>query len=138
MCFCVGGRRVGISTAGCWCWPPPRHCIGHLLRRVRVVCAAPPRHAVRNASDVPQAVLFVDDETVSKGMVKYATAIPRESIVDVEGTLKVPGEPIVGCSQSQVSLSRGGQSRCCWQSRQGGCRPGAVKGLELLWLRSGC
>ncbi|KAL4421624.1 hypothetical protein ABPG75_010915 [Micractinium tetrahymenae] len=59
---------------------------------------------LRQATATVQAVLFVDDESVSKGMVKYATALPRESIVDVEGSLKVPAEPIVGCSQSKVEL----------------------------------
>ncbi len=58
-------------------------------------------------------MLFVDDQTVSKGMVKYATAVPRESIVDVEGTLKVPAEPIVGCSQSQVGAAASWHSCCC-------------------------
>ncbi len=46
--------------------------------------------------------MFVDDVNVSKGMVKYATAIPRESIVDVEGELETPEAPIEACSQSQV------------------------------------
>lgn len=49
-----------------------------------------------------QAVLFVDDEIVSKGMVKYASAIPRESIVDVTGVLTKPVAPVEGCSQAEV------------------------------------
>lgn len=59
---------------------------------------------LRQGTATVQAVLFVDDATVSKGMVKYASALSRESIVDVEGTLAAPEAPIVGCSQSQVEL----------------------------------
>jgi hypothetical protein len=57
---------------------------------------------LRQATSTVQAVLFVDDETVSKGMVKYACAIPRESIVDMEATLVAPQAAIEACSQSQV------------------------------------
>ena len=49
-----------------------------------------------------QALLFADDTTVSKGMVKYASQINRESIVDIGGTVSLPDAPIEGCSQSQV------------------------------------
>lgn len=49
-----------------------------------------------------QVVLFVNDTTISKGMVKYASNLTRESIIDVEGTISVPQEPIAGCSQSEV------------------------------------
>lgn len=38
------------------------------------------------------------------GMVKYATALPRESIVDLEGTVTCPEKPIEACSQSGVEL----------------------------------
>lgn len=51
---------------------------------------------------VMQVVLFVNDTTVSKGMVKYASNLTRESIIDVEGTISVPQEPIAACSQSEV------------------------------------
>lgn len=37
-------------------------------------------------------------------MVKYASALPRESIVDVEATVAAPQAPIEACSQSQVEL----------------------------------
>ena len=49
-----------------------------------------------------QVVLFVDDKTVSKGMVKYATSIPRESFVDVYGEVHVPETPVVGCTCSKA------------------------------------
>lgn len=59
---------------------------------------------LRQATATVQAALFVDDVNVSKGMVKYASAIPRESIVDVEATLVLPQALIEACSQSQVEL----------------------------------
>lgn len=51
-----------------------------------------------------QAILFADDKVVSKGMVKYASLIPRESIVDVEGVLAVAPSPVESCTQSEVEL----------------------------------
>lgn len=47
-------------------------------------------------------VLFTNDKTVSKGMVKYASNLSRESIIDVAGTVVVPQEPVIACTQSQV------------------------------------
>lgn len=47
-------------------------------------------------------VLFVNDTTVSKGMVKYASGLTRESVIEVEGVLVVPKEPILSCTQQQV------------------------------------
>ncbi len=46
--------------------------------------------------------MFVDEVTVSRGMVKYTSALSKESIVDIEGTVKVPEMAIESCSQSQV------------------------------------
>lgn len=66
---------------------------------------------LRQQTATVQAVLFVDDVSVSKGMVKYAAAIPRESIVDVEGEVTLPEKPVEACSQSQVrALEQGGSS----------------------------
>ncbi|KAG2492339.1 hypothetical protein HYH03_009289 [Edaphochlamys debaryana] len=59
---------------------------------------------IRQRTATVQAILFADDTTVSKGMVKYATQISKESIVDVEGVVKVPANPIEGCSQKDVEL----------------------------------
>lgn len=59
---------------------------------------------LRQRTATAQAVLFADDTTVSKGMVKYASQITRESIVDVGGTITAPEAPIEGCSQSKVEL----------------------------------
>lgn len=51
-----------------------------------------------------QAVMFADDTVVSKGMVKYASQITRESIVDIGGLLSCPEVAVEGCSQSNVSV----------------------------------
>lgn len=59
---------------------------------------------LRENNTTAQAVLFVDNQTVSKGMVKYASAISKESIVDVTGVVSKPAEPIASCSQSDVEL----------------------------------
>lgn len=42
--------------------------------------------------------MFVDDVTVSKGMVKFVGSLPRESVVDIEGVLAAPASPITGAS----------------------------------------
>ena len=51
-----------------------------------------------------QVVLFTNDKTVSKGMVKYASNLSRESIIDVGGSIVVPEQPVAACTQSQVLL----------------------------------
>jgi aspartyl-tRNA synthetase len=51
-----------------------------------------------------QLVLFSDDVTVSRNMVKYASNLPRESVVDVEGVVTVPSTPVSGCTQSGIEL----------------------------------
>ena len=42
--------------------------------------------------------MFVDDKTVSKGMVKYACALTKESVIDLEGVLVKPDVAITGAS----------------------------------------
>ncbi|KDD74520.1 hypothetical protein H632_c1258p0, partial [Helicosporidium sp. ATCC 50920] len=63
---------------------------------------------LRDQTSTVQVTLFVDDVTVSKGMVKYACALSRESIVDVEGTLVCPEQSIESCSQSDVEIKAWG------------------------------
>lgn len=58
---------------------------------------------VREAGFTVQCVLTVSPEKVSEQMVKYATALSRESIIDVEGVVSVPSGPIKGTSQ-QVEI----------------------------------
>ena len=45
-----------------------------------------------------QTIVFVG-ESISQGMADYAKNIPRESIVEIKGTVKQPEKPIEGCSQ---------------------------------------
>jgi len=59
---------------------------------------------LRQRTETIQAVLFADDATVSRAMVRYACAIPKESIVDVEGVLVPSLEPVASCTQSAVEL----------------------------------
>lgn len=47
--------------------------------------------------------MFANDTTISKGMVKYASALTKESIIDVEGVIVCPERPVEACSQSEVS-----------------------------------
>ncbi|KAL6007223.1 Aspartate--tRNA ligase 2, cytoplasmic [Asimina triloba] len=46
-----------------------------------------------------QCVLTVAENLVSSQMVKFAAGISKESIVDIEGIVTVPGNPIKGASQ---------------------------------------
>lgn len=57
---------------------------------------------VREAFATVQALLFVSD-TISKGMVTYASKIPKESIIEIVAIANKPEKPIDGCSQ-QVEL----------------------------------
>ena len=46
-----------------------------------------------------------DTETeISPDMIKYISGLPVESIVDVEGVVSIPNEPIDSCSQKMVEL----------------------------------
>lgn len=46
-----------------------------------------------------QCILSVKADLVSKQMVKFASGLSRESIVDVEGVITVPENPITGATQ---------------------------------------
>lgn len=74
--------------------------------RVQAVRAVSKKMAfvvVREAGYTVQCVLMVAKEKVSEQMVKFANSLSRESIVDVEGFISVPGEAIKGTSQ-QVEI----------------------------------
>jgi aspartyl-tRNA synthetase len=43
------------------------------------------------------------NETISKGMVTYASKIPKESIIEIVAVVNKPEKSIDGCSQ-QVEL----------------------------------
>jgi aspartyl-tRNA synthetase len=59
---------------------------------------------LRQRTETLQAVMFADDVTVSRAMVRYASAIPKESVVDVEGVLVAAKEPVASCTLSGVEL----------------------------------
>jgi aspartyl-tRNA synthetase len=50
-----------------------------------------------------QASLFINDN-ISKGMVNYASKIPKESIVEVKAKVLKTKKDIESCSQSKVEL----------------------------------
>lgn len=54
---------------------------------------------VREECFTVQCVLTVAPDLVSPQMVKFATGLSRESIVDIEGIISVPSQPITGASQ---------------------------------------
>lgn len=54
---------------------------------------------VRQMGFTVQCVLTVAPDLVSRHMVKYATGLSRESHVDIEGIISVPGVPIKGATQ---------------------------------------
>ncbi|KAJ7958686.1 aspartate--tRNA ligase, cytoplasmic-like [Quillaja saponaria] len=58
---------------------------------------------VRESGFTVQCLAQVQPDVVSPQMVKYATALSRESIVDVEGVVSVPSAPIKGATQ-QVEI----------------------------------
>ncbi|KAG9287357.1 hypothetical protein G9A89_023729 [Geosiphon pyriformis] len=51
-----------------------------------------------------QGVLTMDEKSISKGFVKFASNIPDESIVDVEGVIKKPSEEIKSTTVSDAEL----------------------------------
>jgi aspartyl-tRNA synthetase len=58
---------------------------------------------VREQFSTIQAIVGQSD-TVSKGMVKYAGKIPKESIIDIKATVIVPEKTVDSCTQ-KVELS---------------------------------
>ncbi|KAL6215205.1 hypothetical protein ACLB2K_014636 [Fragaria x ananassa] len=54
---------------------------------------------VREKGFTVQCVATVQPEIVSRQMVKYVAGLSRESIIDIEGIVSVPGTPIISASQ---------------------------------------
>ncbi|XP_061364755.1 aspartate--tRNA ligase 2, cytoplasmic [Gastrolobium bilobum] len=54
---------------------------------------------IRQHGFTVQCLVQAQPDSVSPQMVKYAAALSRESIVDVEGVVTIPAEPIRGTSQ---------------------------------------
>lgn len=60
---------------------------------------------LRDGWSTVQCVVTEKQGVVSKAMVKFAAALSRESIVDVEGIVSVPDVPIKGATQQVFSCS---------------------------------
>ncbi|EYU29913.1 hypothetical protein MIMGU_mgv1a018492mg, partial [Erythranthe guttata] len=58
---------------------------------------------VRRRGCTVQCVLTVSQDLVSSQMVKFATSLSRESIIEIEGLVSVPAQPITGATQ-QVEI----------------------------------
>ncbi|KAJ0967316.1 hypothetical protein J5N97_024233 [Dioscorea zingiberensis] len=58
---------------------------------------------VRNSMSTVQCILTVGEDCGSPQMVKFATGLSRESIIDVEGVVSIPKDPIKGATQ-QVEI----------------------------------
>jgi len=58
---------------------------------------------VRSTLYTVQGVAF-QNKSVSQGMVKYIAALPVESVVDVEGTVTVPTNPVESATQKMVEI----------------------------------
>ncbi|KAJ3676823.1 hypothetical protein LUZ60_002547 [Juncus effusus] len=58
---------------------------------------------IRQSMSTVQCVLVVSKDLVSLQMVKFATSLSKESIVEIEGIVSVPNEPIKGTTQ-QVEI----------------------------------
>ena len=61
---------------------------------------------VRETGYTIQIVFQVKENLVSKGLVKFVTSLPKESIVDVEGIVDAPDTPINGTTQQVRSFCR--------------------------------
>ncbi|KAJ4776407.1 hypothetical protein LUZ62_015092 [Rhynchospora pubera] len=58
---------------------------------------------VRQSMSTVQCILVVTKDVISPQMVRFATSLTKESIVDVEGVISVPDKPITGATQ-QVEI----------------------------------
>ncbi|XP_074602609.1 aspartyl-tRNA synthetase [Brevipalpus obovatus] len=58
---------------------------------------------IRQQTATIQCLLMVND-VVDKEMVKFVAAVPKESIVDVEGVVKLVPKPVESCTQKNVEI----------------------------------
>ena len=59
---------------------------------------------IRQQYGTIQAIVSAD-ETISKGMVKFANKTPKESIIEIKAIVQLPKEQIATCSQNDVELA---------------------------------
>jgi aspartyl-tRNA synthetase len=51
-----------------------------------------------------QGVAFQNNKDISQGMIKYIAGLPVESVVDMEGTVTVPNDPVESATQKMVEI----------------------------------
>ena len=59
---------------------------------------------LRNSLYTVQCVAFESGDKTPKALIKFITDAPNESIVDITGTITIPGTPIASATQSGVEL----------------------------------
>jgi len=60
---------------------------------------------IRSTMFTVQGVCFQNnDGSISPAMIKYISGLPVESIVDVEGVVTIPNDPIESCTQKMIEL----------------------------------
>lgn len=59
---------------------------------------------LRQREETLQGICSVDESNVSKGMVKFITNIPKESVVDVEGRIVKVEVPVESCTQHDIEI----------------------------------
>jgi nondiscriminating aspartyl-tRNA synthetase len=59
---------------------------------------------LREAFSTLQGCLFVTENSVSEGMIKFAEKLSLESIVDVEGSVRKAVKPVESCTQQLIEL----------------------------------
>ena len=59
---------------------------------------------LRQQTATVQVTMFVDDVHVSKGMVKWASALAKESVVDIKGLVVKPEVPVESCTQNEIEV----------------------------------
>jgi aspartyl-tRNA synthetase len=91
---------------------------------------------VRSSLYTIQGVTFVS-ETVSQAMVKYIAGLPLESVVDMEGTVTVPDQPVEKATQQMVEIKIAA-FHCVSKAKKAlpfvmedACRPDAAKEADI-------
>ncbi|KAI9502114.1 aspartate--tRNA ligase dps1 [Coemansia spiralis] len=59
---------------------------------------------LREGTATAQGLLVVNEDTISKQMVKFANSIPSESIVSITAIVVIPAEPIKSCTVGDIEL----------------------------------
>jgi len=108
---------------------------GHLQKAVNVGKGA--FVLVRSTLYSVQGVAFEGKDDVSNAMIKYISGLPAESIVDMEGTVTVPNEPVESATQKMVEIHIT-SFHCVCKAKvalpfqmEDACRPDTVKETDV-------